>query len=65
MNGGLTIWKRGYPEIIGKHGKFSKSKKFTEQAETKKVVSRMIVRYSVLLCGACEEGSNHRGCTST
>jgi hypothetical protein len=45
LNGGLKIWKRGYPEIIGKHGKFSKSKKFTEQAETKKVVSRMIVKY--------------------
>ena len=41
----IQIGKRGYPEIIGKHGKFSKSKKFTEQAETKKAVSRMIVRY--------------------
>jgi hypothetical protein len=45
MNGGLKIWKRGFPEIIGKHGKFSKSKKFTEQAETKTAVSPMIVRY--------------------
>jgi hypothetical protein len=45
LNGGLKIWKRGYPEIIGKHGKVSKSKKFTEQAKTKKAVSQMIVRY--------------------
>jgi hypothetical protein len=45
LNGGLKIWKRGYPKIIEKHGKFSKSKKFTEQAETKMAVSRMIVKY--------------------
>lgn len=41
----MVVWKRGYPEIIGRHGKFTKSKDFSTQADTKKAVNRAMVRY--------------------
>lgn len=45
LDGSQIIWKKGYPDLVGKPSKFNKQKEFLEWENTKEAACRVVVRY--------------------